>query len=226
MASHVREKVVSAAVDRFHALGYCACGVQEIVDKAGVPKGSFYNHFKSKELLAVEVLEIYAKGTGREMLSDTTVAPVQRLRGNFEFMASRHKRWGYSRGSLIGNLAAETSDTTPLIRRALAQAFANWTSLVADTIREGQSDGSVAGDLDAEGVARFLINSWEGAVIRTKIADSREPLDDFFTFAFPLLSLSAPHKPVTQTASPKRASGRSSLPKSRASAPGGRKPPS
>jgi len=43
----------------FTALGYSACGVQEIVDAAGVPKGSFYNYFKAKELLAVEVLGTY-----------------------------------------------------------------------------------------------------------------------------------------------------------------------
>ncbi len=53
MVSRVREKIVSAAIDRFHALGFSACGVQEIVDKAGVPKGSFYNYFKTKELLAL-----------------------------------------------------------------------------------------------------------------------------------------------------------------------------
>jgi len=57
-----RQKIVSAAFDRFHALGYTACGVQEIVDAAGVPKGSFYNYFKAKELLAVEVLGTYWEG--------------------------------------------------------------------------------------------------------------------------------------------------------------------
>jgi AcrR family transcriptional regulator len=61
-----REKIVSAAFDRFHALGYTACGVQEIVDAAGVRKGSFYNYFKAKELLAVEVLRhLHARVRGR-----------------------------------------------------------------------------------------------------------------------------------------------------------------
>ena len=52
----VRDKIVSAAAERFHALGYNACAVQDIVDAAGVPKGSFDNYFKAKELLAREVL--------------------------------------------------------------------------------------------------------------------------------------------------------------------------
>ena len=66
MASKVREKIVDAAVDRFHALGFSACSVQDIVDKAGLPKCTFYNYFKAKELLALEVLEIYGKDCERD----------------------------------------------------------------------------------------------------------------------------------------------------------------
>jgi TetR/AcrR family transcriptional regulator, transcriptional repressor for nem operon len=60
----VREKIVTAAAECFHVLGYNACGVQEIVDAAGVPKGSFYNYFKAKELLAREVLNNYWADAG------------------------------------------------------------------------------------------------------------------------------------------------------------------
>jgi TetR/AcrR family transcriptional repressor of nem operon len=74
-------------VDRFHAVGYHACGVQEIVDSAGVPKGSFYNYFKAKELLAVEVLGIYWKNIAIDMLSNKSKAPVERIR---DFLLRRH----------------------------------------------------------------------------------------------------------------------------------------
>ena len=188
MASSVRDKIVEAALDRFHALGFSACGVQEIVDKAGVPKGSFYNYFKSKELLAVEVLDVYAKGSRREMLVDQSVAPVERLRRHFEFLASRYAGFGYTKGCLIGNIAAETSDHMPVVRKALAQSLASWTKLVAAVIRDGQGNRSIAAGLDADQVARFLINSWEGAIIRMKIANSRQPLDDFFSVTFPLFT--------------------------------------
>jgi TetR/AcrR family transcriptional regulator, transcriptional repressor for nem operon len=106
VVSRVREKIVSAAIDRFHALGFSACGVQEIVDKAGVPKGSFYNYFKAKELLALEVIEIWAKGSNREMLADARLPAVERLRKHFEFLASRYKGFGNDKGCLLGKLAA------------------------------------------------------------------------------------------------------------------------
>jgi TetR/AcrR family transcriptional repressor of nem operon len=187
MVSKVRQKIVDAALDRFHALGFNACGVQEIVDKAGVPKGSFYNYFKAKELLAIEVLQVYAKGSGREALTDKRHPVIKRLRIHFETMAKRYASFGYSKGCLIGNMAAETSDAMPLIRKALGESLDQWTSQIAAAIREGQADGSIAIGLDPESFARFLINSWEGAIVRMKIAASRQPLDDFFAIAFPLL---------------------------------------
>ena len=188
MASRVREKIVDAALDRFHALGYSACGVQEIVDKAGVPKGSFYNYFKAKELLALEVLEIYARGSKRESLADQNIPPLKRLRDHFELMASRYAAFGYHKGCLIGNLAAEASEETPLLRKALAQSLKRWTQAITAVLQEGQRDRSIIASLDPAKTARFLINSWEGAIIRMKIEDSRQPLDDFFAITFPLLA--------------------------------------
>ena len=89
MGSSVRDRIVEAALDRFHTLGFNGCGVQEIVDKAGIPKGSFYNYFKAKELVAVEALKMYADGSRRQILSDKTIPPLKRVRAHFEFLASR-----------------------------------------------------------------------------------------------------------------------------------------
>jgi TetR/AcrR family transcriptional regulator, transcriptional repressor for nem operon len=199
MGSSVRDKIVEVALDRFHTLGFNACGVQEIVDKAGIPKGSFYNYFKAKELLVVEVLKAYADGSRHEMLSDKTVAPLKRLRAHFEFLASGHTRSRYSKGCLMGNIAAETSDEIPIVRKALARMFAAWTELVASAIRDGQADGSIDARLDAQEIARFLINSWEGALIRMKVVNRRQPLDDFFSLAFRMFDRGA-----SQSLSPER----------------------
>lgn len=199
MASKVRDKIVSAATDCFHSLGFSACGVQEIVDRAGVPKGSFYNYFKAKELLAIEVLETYAKGSKREMLADTRRPPLERLKAHFEFLASRYKGYGYAKGCLIGNLAAEASDNMPLMRKALAQSLSRWTEAVTAVIREGQADESIAADLEPKKAARFLINSWEGAVVRMKIVNGREPLDDFFSVAFLPLAPAPNQRPRKST---------------------------
>jgi TetR/AcrR family transcriptional repressor of nem operon len=133
---------------------------------------------------------------------------VERLRTHFEFMASRYAGFGYNRGCLIGNLAAETSDNMPLIRQALSESLKRWTDLVAATLREGQADGSIIADFDPERIARFLINSWEGAVVRMKIANSSEPLNDFFSIAFPLLEATEPRVRTLRKSPVKRPAGK------------------
>jgi TetR/AcrR family transcriptional repressor of nem operon len=105
-------------------------------------------------------------------------------------MASRRAKLGYDKGCLLCNLAAESSEDVPLVRKAVAESLATWTSLVAATIRDGQADGSIAPNLDAEQVARFLLNGWQGAAVRMKLMNSAQPLNDFFKVAFPLLESS------------------------------------
>jgi TetR/AcrR family transcriptional repressor of nem operon len=180
----VREKIVAAAAERFHALGYNACGVQEIVDAAGVPKGSFYNYFKAKELLAREVLNNYWAGAGLQILADKSIAPLERLRRHFQHIASRYRKFGFENGCLVPKFMHEVSDSTPLLRKDLRKQFATWTALIAEAIRAGQADRSITTSIDAETTARFLIESWGGVTGAMRLAASRAPIDDFFSVAF------------------------------------------
>ena len=80
-----REEIVQAGLKCLVEKGFNAVGVQDITDTAGVPKGSFYNHFESKEALGVEIVERYgANQTRREILTDPSVPPLQRLRRHFD----------------------------------------------------------------------------------------------------------------------------------------------
>ncbi|HVR47176.1 MAG TPA: TetR family transcriptional regulator C-terminal domain-containing protein [Candidatus Binatia bacterium] len=189
----VREKIVAAAAERFHTLGYNACGVQEIVDAAGVPKGSFYNYFKAKELLAREVLDNYWADAGLDVLADKTIAPLERLRRHFRHIAARYKKFGFENGCLVPKFMHEVSDSTPLLRTDLRRQVARWTGLIGEAIREGQADQTISNSLDADTTARFLVESWGGVTGAMKLAASRAPIDDFFSVAFgALLQPSAP----------------------------------
>jgi len=197
---NVREKIVAAAAERFHVLGYNACGVQEIVDAAGVPKGSFYNYFKAKELLAREVLNNYWAGARLDVLSDKTISPLERLRQHFEHIASRYKKFGFENGCLVTKFIHEASDSTPLLQTDLRRQVGRWTALVAETIREGQADGSISTATDADTTARFLIEGWAGVTGAMKLAASRAPIDDFLSVALgALLQRSAPPRKQRKT---------------------------
>jgi TetR/AcrR family transcriptional repressor of nem operon len=180
----VREKIVETALERFQIQGFNGCGVQDITDAAGVPKGSFYNHFKSKEALAIEVLDRYAAGGRFDLLATPEVPAIDRLKAHFSFFAERIAGWGFERGCLLGNFSTETADSNPAIRAAMADSFERWTGLVAGVIEEARADGAIAERHDPATLARFLVHAFEGAIAGARVARSRRPFDDFFAVAF------------------------------------------
>ncbi|VFU10299.1 TetR/AcrR family transcriptional regulator [Methylocella tundrae] len=183
----LREKIVDAAVERFHAQGFNGCSVQDITEAAGAPKGSFYNHFKTKELLALEALTRYRKESRTAMLFEGDKPPLQRLRAHFEFLAERLEGWNFERGCMVGNFGAEMADAYPDMRRALAETLLVWSANIASVLRQAQAAGDLSKDKDPELLARFLVDAWEGAVNRARMIKSRAPFDEFLIVAFKAL---------------------------------------
>jgi TetR/AcrR family transcriptional repressor of nem operon len=184
--TNVRERVLAAAFEALHKNGFNATGVQDITDAAKVPKGSFYNHFESKEALGVEVVGLYvAKGAGRrQALVAGPGAPLARLKAYFKSLNQLGPASRFTRGCLLGNFSAELASQSHDIRQVLAAALADWTKDIAAVLAEAQQAGEVSRDLPAGTLAAFLLNAWEGAVLRSRVDRSAAPLDAFMTIAF------------------------------------------
>lgn len=182
----VRERLLTAALETLHESGFNATGVQDITDAAGVPKGSFYNHFASKEALGVEVVDRYlTKGEERrKALVQGKAAPLVRLKAYFKSLNQLGPANGFSRGCLLGNFSAELASQSGDIRVALDSALTRWTNDIALVIAEAQKAGEVARDIPAATLAGFLLNAWEGAVIRSRVEKSPAALDAFVSVAF------------------------------------------
>jgi TetR/AcrR family transcriptional regulator, transcriptional repressor for nem operon len=180
----VRRQLVDAAMERFHEQGFNGCAVKDITSAAKAPKGSFYNHFESKEALALEVLRRYEADFALDSLDDTSVPPVPRLRLFFESLRASLERSGYARGCLFGNFGSEVAGRHPLIRQQVEQGLARWASAVARPLREATESGALAAECDPGLLGRFIIDAWQGAVIRAKVVRDRGPLDEFFTVVF------------------------------------------
>ncbi|WP_394618110.1 TetR/AcrR family transcriptional regulator [Lentzea sp. JNUCC 0626] len=180
----VREQIVDAAFEQFHRHGYNACGVKLITDSAGVPKGSFYNHFESKEALALVIMDRYGETRHLDLLRTQKTAPLAKLRHHFEALAKDVVDVGYERGCVFGNFSTEAADHIPAIRDGVKVAFDHWAEAIAATLREAQEDRSLASTQDAGTLARFLLNAWEGAIVGERAAKDGASFTAFFTIAF------------------------------------------
>jgi TetR/AcrR family transcriptional repressor of nem operon len=178
-----RNAILKAAMKEFIARGFSACSVEDITKAARVPKGSFYNHFKSKQSLAAEIVTEYGKGvTDRSVLADPAVAPLTRLKRHF---AALNEYFSCCQdGCLVGKFMAEVSVDTPQIRESLRRVLKVWEEELASALAEGQRQGSIRKDLPAGDLAAFLIDSYEGAILRTRLEKKPRALAAFMTIVF------------------------------------------
>jgi TetR/AcrR family transcriptional repressor of nem operon len=180
----LRAEIVDAALDQFHTHGFNAAGVKDITDAAGAPKGSFYNHFESKEALAVVALQRYGTTRRLDELGDTSVPALQRLREHFQFPRQENEARDYTRGCLIGDFGAEISDHSVAIRDAVRDSLANWAAALAGAIADGQREGTIRSGIDPRTTARFVLAAWEGTLISMRAERSSVAFDDFFDVVF------------------------------------------
>ncbi len=178
-----RNAVLEAGMKLFTERGFNGCSVQDITEAAVVPKGSFYNHFKSKEALAAEIVTEYGKGsTDRSILNNPEVPALTRLKRHFAALNEYFSRC--NDGCLVGKFMAEVSDETPLIREMLLSVLNVWGEQISAAIAEGQEQGTIRTDLKADDLAAFLIDSYEGAILRTRVEKSPKALKYFVKVVF------------------------------------------
>ncbi|HEY8300399.1 MAG TPA: TetR family transcriptional regulator C-terminal domain-containing protein [Jatrophihabitans sp.] len=176
----VRPLLVEAALDQFHSRGFHNCSVDDITKAAGVPKGSFYNHFASKDALAVEALRTYQQRSVWRRDDDGELAPLTRLRHRFEAMRDVLTERGYTRGCLIGNMGTELADLNPAVRVEVQVSLDFRSRATAELLHAARARGELAAHLDPEVLGPFLTNAWEGVVTRTKVCKSAKAMDEFF----------------------------------------------
>ena len=177
----VKEQLIERAEDVFRKQGFSAASVQDLTVAAGVPKGSFYNHFASKQDLAREILIRYVRATDTSMLADEGLPAKERLRRHFAGQVERTMRTGLEFGCLLGTLSAESPAAGQEVRAGADTGFAQWVGAVAEAIAAGQRSGEISNDIAPGRLAGTLIDGFEGATLRAKATGQTGPVDDFMT---------------------------------------------
>jgi len=166
---------------------YERAGVQEVLARAKLPKGSFYHHFPSKEDFGLAVIERYAEQARerlRRHLLDRRFPPLRRVARLFEEMGKDLVAHGCQGGCLMGNMAQEQADVSEAFRSRLERLFEEQRDLLADCFAEAQERHELDADVDARALAAFCLSAWQGALMQMKVSRNAEPLKQFQAIVF------------------------------------------
>jgi TetR/AcrR family transcriptional regulator, transcriptional repressor for nem operon len=174
--------------------GFQVTGIDEVLKRVGVPKGSFYHFFANKHEFGEAVIQNYVEYYARKMariFDDETTSPLSRLRAFVEDAKRGMLKYGYRRGCLIGNLGQELASLDDAFRVQLEAVLLAWERRVEDCLRQAIEADELAPDSDAAAISRFFWIGWEGAVLRAKLTQNAEPLDQFASMFFAMLAPAA-----------------------------------
>jgi len=170
--------------------GYNHTGLNEILEAANIPKGSFYYYFSSKEDFGLQALDRFIERNRARIaanLEDQTVDPLTRIHRYFDWYASYLESLEYSQGCLLGNLGQELADQNDAFRLKVDEGMTLVADTLANCLRAAQEAGQINSALDADELSAFIYNSWQGAMLRMKVTKSMTPIWTFKTMLFDVI---------------------------------------
>jgi TetR/AcrR family transcriptional repressor of nem operon len=176
----VRENILSTGQRIMAGKGFSAVGLNEILAAAGVPKGSFYHYFGSKDAFGEALLESYFDDYLAELdvtLSQPGLTMAQRLLNYWQTWQTTQSLYDCQGKCLAVKLGAEVADLSEAMRLALKRGTSGTVSRLAGAIEAGVAEGSLAIDSDANTTAHSLYQLWLGASIMVKIVRNTEPFE-------------------------------------------------
>jgi TetR/AcrR family transcriptional repressor of nem operon len=180
--ANTREEIIRKGADLVHAQGFNATGLQQILQAANIPKGSFYFYFKSKEDFGLEIIDYFnsiISSIFTRYLGDKNMPPMRRLEKLFECFETIFQKSGYTLGCPIGNLSLELADTNEKLRVRLEGVIDNLIAQIESCLEEAKGDKSLPAGLNAADTAHFIFHGFEGAVLHMKVVKSIKPFQAF-----------------------------------------------
>ena len=193
-----RDRLIRAGADIIAQQGFSNTGINQVLASVGVPKGSFYHYFASKNDFGLAVIDAYARDYRALLdatLGDDAMPPLARLDAYFYQGMTRMEQGACASGCLIGNLGQELAAQNEVFRERLNAIFASWEQAFASCLEQAQSQGDIREDANPDALAAFTLSGWQGALLRAKLVKSSEPLRDFQRLLSQLLVPT--NKPVT-----------------------------
>lgn len=186
MASNTKQELLELGLRLLLKHGYTDLGVAKLLEEAGVPKGSFYHHFESKEDFALQAIDLYMQGVHGALeaaFGDTGGPPLEQIRAFFAMVLDGYKGDGYL-GCLLGGLGQELSGVSPKFRKKVEECFNVIARRFEEALKRAEARGELRPGTDPGELADLLVNCWEGAALRSRLRRSANPLGQMLDFYF------------------------------------------
>lgn len=201
MSDSTKERTLDVGLRMLLRHGYNDLGVQAVLEEAGIPKGSFYHHFASKEDFALQVVERYMNGVHGGLdasLGDRSLAPLDRVRRFFELSRDKYREEGYL-GCMLGGLGQELSGVSPVFQKKIEACLGIIAGRIADCMEEARVNGDLPPGADPRHLANLIVDCWEGAALRSRLRRDPAPLDSMLNFYFAAVAPKAKSRPSKST---------------------------
>ena len=175
----MRQHIIDVAKSLMTHKGYTAVGLMEVLKAAGVPKGSFYHYFRSKEEFGQALLEEYFQEyIGRvDVVMAAQGTGAERLLGYLRYWAKTQAFDHPEEKCLVVKLGAEVCDLSEDMRGVLEEGTALIIERIKRCVEQGMADGSITSTQDAETLAESLYQLWLGASLLVKVRNTTAAFD-------------------------------------------------
>jgi TetR/AcrR family transcriptional repressor of nem operon len=182
-----RDRLLQSGIETLTEKGFSATGLDEILRRVSVPKGSFYYYFGSKNDFGTILIQRYADYFANKLddiLLDESRSPLDRMKLFVVDATSGMARYEFKRGCLVGNMGQEMGNLPELFREQLKAVFSDWQGRFEICLDAAKTDRQISPDADCKKLAEVFWIGWEGAVLRAKLEKCSKPLLAFSDFYF------------------------------------------
>jgi TetR/AcrR family transcriptional regulator, transcriptional repressor for nem operon len=178
-ADRTKQKIIEKAAVVFNQNGYAGASISAIMKLTGLGKSGIYNHFKSKDEIAVAAFDytlglILEAAMAKVSIQNTAIDRLHAFADSFQGFTTQPIVTG---GCPILNTAIESDDTHPMLRAHVQEAVNSIRALIASIIELGIRQGEIAETIDREQVATILFVTIEGAIMMSKLYNNDIYLD-------------------------------------------------
>jgi TetR/AcrR family transcriptional repressor of nem operon len=183
-AETTRQSILQQSAIVFNRKGFAGATMVDIMQATGLQKGGIYNHFNSKDEIALQAFEQVFLQLGRRYKQalksrQHAIDRLQAMLQGFPFREYERSEDPLLQGGCpLLNLAIDSDDTHPALKAKVRSAMETWRTLIQGVIRKGIERQEIQPAVNPEQVATIVIASLEGGVMLVKLYDRVSFLED------------------------------------------------